>query len=329
MNGKITFIPVASGKGGVGKSIFSANLSIALAKLGFKTVAVDLDLGGSNLHTYLGMANKYSGIGDYLKSKECNFEELLIDTRVENLRFLPGDGRTPFMANIPFDQRLQLIHKLQNIDAKYVILDLGAGSSFNTLNFFGLAHRGIIVTTFETPSIMNFFMFLRNFIFRVISSVVRHDKRIFNFIVDDFRQTMADDPLTAQMIIKKIEDRNPQLAAKVKKVCKYFRPRIIFNMGEHPQDLKLINKINNTIKQSLSMEAEYFGFVFYDDNVRLSCRQKQVLMLNYPDSIATMCIKDIARRTSKYWEKNIDKSAIRLIEDTKKKYTLWFGTNFD
>ena len=41
-----TIIPIASGKGGVGKSIFSANLAIALARLGHPTVAVDLDLGG-------------------------------------------------------------------------------------------------------------------------------------------------------------------------------------------------------------------------------------------------------------------------------------------
>ena len=47
-------IPVASGKGGVGKSLLSANLAIALGQAGKKVVLADLDLGASNLHLVIG-----------------------------------------------------------------------------------------------------------------------------------------------------------------------------------------------------------------------------------------------------------------------------------
>ena len=50
-----TIIPIASGKGGVGKSFVAANLSIALAELGNQVIVADLDFGGSNLHTCLGI----------------------------------------------------------------------------------------------------------------------------------------------------------------------------------------------------------------------------------------------------------------------------------
>jgi len=59
-------IPVASGKGGVGKSVIAANMSLALAQSGKSTVAMDLDLGGSNLHTLLGIKNTQAGIGNFL-----------------------------------------------------------------------------------------------------------------------------------------------------------------------------------------------------------------------------------------------------------------------
>ena len=59
-------IPVAGGKGGVGKSILAANLAMALAQAGHETIAVDLDLGGSNLHSYLGISNTFAGVGDFL-----------------------------------------------------------------------------------------------------------------------------------------------------------------------------------------------------------------------------------------------------------------------
>ena len=62
-------IPVASGKGGVGKSFLTANLGFALGEMGHRTVAVDMDLGGSNLHAFLGLSNRFPGIGDFLKAR--------------------------------------------------------------------------------------------------------------------------------------------------------------------------------------------------------------------------------------------------------------------
>jgi flagellar biosynthesis protein FlhG len=54
-------IPVASGKGGVGKTFVSANLAIALAELGYRVITVDLDFGGANLHSFLGLSNCHPG----------------------------------------------------------------------------------------------------------------------------------------------------------------------------------------------------------------------------------------------------------------------------
>ena len=59
-------IPIASGKGGVGKSLVSANLAIALAQSGKRVVLVDLDLGASNLHLVLGNQSPKAGLGTFL-----------------------------------------------------------------------------------------------------------------------------------------------------------------------------------------------------------------------------------------------------------------------
>ena len=47
---------IGGGKGGVGKSLVTANLSICLSLMGYKVIAIDLDLGGANLHTCLGVS---------------------------------------------------------------------------------------------------------------------------------------------------------------------------------------------------------------------------------------------------------------------------------
>ncbi|MCG8477653.1 MAG: P-loop NTPase, partial [Spirochaetales bacterium] len=78
-------IPIASGKGGVGKSILAANLGIALAQQQKTVVLVDLDLGGSNLHTILGIRNRHAGIGHFIYRQAASLEELVVEMQQERL----------------------------------------------------------------------------------------------------------------------------------------------------------------------------------------------------------------------------------------------------
>jgi septum site-determining protein MinD len=53
-----TVITVTSGKGGVGKTTTTANLSVALAQLGKRVVAIDADIGLRNLDLVMGLENR-------------------------------------------------------------------------------------------------------------------------------------------------------------------------------------------------------------------------------------------------------------------------------
>lgn len=320
---KTTIIPIASGKGGVGKSFLTANLSIAIAKLGYSTAVVDLDLGGSNLYTYLGMPNKHPGIGDYLKGKKVRFSDLLVRTETLNLKYIPGDGRTPFMADISYAQRQILLRELKQIPARYVLLDLGSGSTFNTLNFYGIAHKGIIVTTSEVPSIMNFLAFLRNFMFYIILKTASHNKEVLKILIKAFRQPIKSKPLNVKSLLNKISDIDSNLAIKAHDLCRNYRPRIIVNMGDSFDELKVLRRIDDVLKTRLSIEADYFGFIYYDDVVRRSVQNSKILFSHYPECIASKSIKHVARRITKIWDQPVENSMVRLFEDTKRKHALW------
>jgi len=320
---KTTIIPIASGKGGVGKSFLTANLSIAIAQLGYSTAVVDLDLGGSNLYTYLGIPNKYPSIGDYLKGKKVRFSDLLVRTKTSNLKYIPGDGRTPFMANIPYAQRQILLEELKRIPARYVLLDLGSGSTFNTLNFYGIAHKGIIVTTSEVPSIMNSLAFLRNFMFYIILKAVSHNKEALKMLTTAFRQPIKSEPLRVKSLLHKISDVDRNLAIKAHDLCRNYRPRIIINMGDSFDELKVLRKIDEVLKTRLSIEADYFGFIYYDDVVRRSVQNSKILFSHYPQCLASKSIKHIAGRITRIWDQPVENSMVRLFEDTKRKHALW------
>jgi len=161
-------LPVASGKGGVGKSILVANIGAWLASYGNTVILIDLDLGGANLHTFLGVKNRHSGIGGYVYKKEDKLESLLVNTHMEGLYLIPGDSLLPGTANLPFFRKQKIIREINNLTADYIILDLSAGSSFNTADFFLLSPSGIIVTTLEITSVLNACGFLKTVLYRLI-----------------------------------------------------------------------------------------------------------------------------------------------------------------
>ncbi|HIJ80051.1 MAG: P-loop NTPase [Desulfobulbaceae bacterium] len=293
---KPTIIPVASGKGGVGKSVFAASLAIALARQGQATIALDLDLGGSNLHTYLGLPNTNPGIGDFLKRRLNNFQQLIVPTTIPNLQFLPGDGKTPFMANIPTKQRYLLLDEIMALPARYVIVDLGAGTSINTMNFFGLANNGIMVTTLDTPAMMNALVFLRNFMFANIVSQTKENPAIQKMVLDIYRHPTDRQNLTAQMVYDKIREQQPTLARTIETRCNRFKPRFVFNMGDHPDELKVAGRIEATIRKSLSLNAETLGFIYFDDAVRKAVRKNEIFLPNNPTSSYARCLQNIVSR---------------------------------
>lgn len=317
-------IPIASGKGGVGKSVLTANLAIALAQAGHSTVAIDLDLGGSNLYSLLELENVHPGIADYLNIKKSGpLSDYLVQTGFRNLQFLAGDSRMAFMANIPHLQKVKLLKEIKAIEADYILLDLGAGTTFNTLDFFGLSHHGLIVTTFEKPSVLNTLSFIKNFMFRFILAEAKSDKAAVALLNKAYKASTVAQPLFVSHIIELLANKNQTLAAAIEKKCSVFHPRLIFNKGNTPDDLDILSHIDKAIKSTLSLEASYFGFVFSDTSVERSIRANRALMAHSPDGLAAKSISSIAQRIIKHGENFIPNSFHLLREDTEAKHDHW------
>ena len=320
MESRATIIPVAAGKGGVGKSFLTANLGIALAQRGHQTIVVDMDLGGSNLHSFLGLPNRYPGIGDYLQAKIGSLESFQVATGVDNLTFLPGDGKTPFMANIQFAQKVKLISYIRKLSAKFILLDLGAGSSFNTLDFFSISEKGIVITTPDPPAIMNMLVFLKNFLLRSVSRSFSNDHSLINFLRELYKRPMEDQMSSIKTLIDEIAEEDPNAASAITDLCNNCRPRIIFNFGEHPDELGVTAQIDKRLSDVLCLAADYFGFIYYDPAVRQSVREQVPMLLQWPEGEATKSIHQIARRIEKYWDATVEDSAARLEKHVRDTY---------
>jgi flagellar biosynthesis protein FlhG len=317
---KPTIIPVAGGKGGIGKSFLSANLAIALAQKGYDTIAVDLDLGASSLFAFFGLTNRFPGIGDFVRAKRCELSELLVPTDVPKLRFLPGDGRSPFMANIAHAQKKKILRSLQLLQADYLVLDLGSGSTYNTLDFFSLGQTGIVMTTPEHPSMLKMLTFLKNLLLRKIENAIGTNVLVKSILSDAYDQPMEAQIQSLFQLEEKLAQEDPELAAAVEDIRRGFRPRIIFNMGTTPEDLSLMKHLDRSIETVLGIAADYFGFLYSDSNIRGTLQAKRPYLLENPDSITSQEIKKIAERICKYWFHSIPGSSELILARARKIY---------
>ena len=320
MKTRAFIIPVASGKGGVGKTFFAANLAMAMAKMGYATVAIDMDLGGSNLHSFLGLPNRFPGIGDFLKAGTKELESFLVPTDIPHLKFLSGDGRTPFLANISYAQKVRLISDIKKLPVDYIFLDLGAGTSFNTLDFFRISSQGFVVMTPDYPSIMSMMAFLKNFFLRAIERTFAKSHEICSLVHEFNTQSISDKRRNIDELQSDIASVDPEAGDRVTELCRQYRPRVIFNMGEHPDEIRVSEHISKNLKNTLSCEIDYFGFVFEDHCVRQSVKKRIAFLPNFQDSIAAKSIERVAERVVKFWDTPVENSSTHLLNRIWKVY---------
>lgn len=286
-------IPVASGKGGVGKSLVSANLAIALGKAGKNVVLADLDIGASNLHLSLGQNVAKVGFGSFLNGTS-KFEDIIIDTGFRNVRFIAGDSEIPGLTAIQYAKRMSLIRKLQNIQADYLILDLGAGTHLPILDMFLLSPQGILVTAPTVTATLNAYLFIKNAVFRLLYNSFPKKSVGYKFL-ESLKGKQAE---VAQMHIpeivrnlSKIDYQNTEVFVNYMKM---FRPRLIMNMIEDPKSADRAYKIRQSCQEYLNLDLDYLGVIFRDPMQDVALSSRLPITLYKPQSILSQSMFRIA-----------------------------------
>lgn len=155
----LRFVTVTSGKGGVGKSTISANLSYALSQYGYKVAIFDADIGLANLDIIFNIQPK-KNILDVLKG-EVGFEEILIQIN-KNLILIPGESGEEILNFKDQDLIDKFLKGIENFkDFDFLIIDTGAGIGENVRSFVDAATDTIVVTVPDPSAIMDAYAMIK------------------------------------------------------------------------------------------------------------------------------------------------------------------------
>ncbi len=274
---------VGGGKGGVGKSLIASSLAISLSRLHQKVVAVDLDLGGANLHTTLGVDLPQQSLSDFLGKRVSQIEDCVIPTGIPNLSVISGAQDSISVMHMGPEQKIRLMESLRKLDADYVLFDLGAGTSAHTIDFFLAADVGMLSVLPEPTSIENAYRFIKSAYYRKLRSCpqLAHVAHLIDAAMDGKNDLGIRTPSD---LFREVNAASPEAGLRMKEQIARFAPRLILNQVRTQTDIDVGFSIKNVCKRYFGIDLDYLGYLDYDTSVWQAVRRKRPFMVEFPNS---------------------------------------------
>lgn len=224
----VKVIAITGGKGGVGKTNISVNLSVALSQQGFKVMLLDADLGLANVDVMLGLPSKKNL--SHVLTGECDLKDIVIEGPY-GLQIIPAASGTQNMSELSSLEHAGIIQAFSDIghDLDYLIIDTAAGITDMVVSFTRAAQDVLTVVCDEPTSITDAYALMK---------VLNKDHSVVRFHV------------LANMVRTSQEGR--ELFAKLNGVCSRFLDVTLDYMGSVPFDENVRNSVK---KQKPLIEA--------------------------------------------------------------------------
>jgi len=301
-------IAVGGGKGGVGKSIVSANLAATIAQYGYRVLVVDLDLGCSNLHSHFGVAMPKKNLADFVLTQRMGFRDLMMPASIPGVAFVAGgkeESWSEYMEQSS-DHLLSLWQALvaskQQSKVDVVLLDLGAGTHRHTMDFFSVANLGLITVLPEPTSIENAYVFFKMALWNLIENLGRrmHQPEAAKDIKAALSSMVGSSLANGyQSCFKELQLSYPQFIQDLLRTMQARCLGILVNQARDQTDIDLGISMEHVCQKYFGFPAKSIGYLNYDEAVLKSLKNRRLLVSEFPHSMVAKRLSVAAAQSLK------------------------------
>ena len=280
-------IAVAGGKGGVGKTIFASMLGMCLAGFERRTVLVDLDFSGANLHGFLDLPDKTKSLNSFFSGRNTTLSEVLQRTPFENLDAITLQSDLMRSLDIKSWQKRKLFHELKKLKADYIIYDLGNASTLFGLDAFLLADYSTILTSSDMFSVLNTYSFIRSALLQGVRRFL-YDSPAALIALNECG-LLVDSKLVKplHMFLKQIPMDNQIRLDAIQKFLRQFSPKVVLNFVQEAESFSDFLLLGPLVKDMLNIQLDYWGYLRYDPSVHTATREQRPDRLLLSDAPAS------------------------------------------
>ena len=270
---------IGGGKGGTGKSFVTSAMGTYIAGKGKRVILIDIDIGGANLHSFLGISRPRKSLTDFFEAG-ASLNKLAVKTGINNMSLITGDIHSLASDNIKFTQKLKLFRHIMKLNKHYVIIDLGGGSHNNTIDTFLMADKKIVILEPEITSVENMYHFIKNALFRKLRMSLREYG--FKDIVEQMWERREEYNIKSlRELMDCIRDNFSYVGDIIDRELSDFKLYLILNKIRSSDDILIGSSMKSIFMKYLGVDTKFAGFVEYDDSVWRSIRERRPFMLNY------------------------------------------------
>ncbi len=273
----------ASGKGGVGKTAITASMAIELGALGKKVIIVDADLGGPDLHEWVGVSRPPITLNTFFQYKGVKLQQLLVETPYPNVQLIGGEIANIAHSNPNFFSRSKFHRHLHQLEADFVLVDMSPGVSYQTIDLFLACDNGIIVTIPDPTSFMDAFNFIRVSIIRKLLKALEFCEfstaKIKEFEHWDWQKYEN----SLYSVFEKIQNYDPRAASFFMATIQSFKPKMVTNMVYSEEEASEAAAFKEKIKKLLMIDINYLGYIDFSNQLRKLTKDMRPFGLSTPD----------------------------------------------
>ena len=285
---------IGGGKGGSGKSFIAVSLGVLLAKQGKRVVLLDLDLGASNLHTILGQKVPQKGLDGFIDKTVNKLEEVAQTTTIPNLYLISSTRCSLEIANLFYAQKLKLINAIKNLPFDYVLLDLGPGTHFNTLDFFLIAPEGLFVATPEPTAIENTFIFMKSVYLRKLKLALKR-ANMWYMCQEEIKKLSRGTLKSPLELIDILVRKDPEKGKIFKDLLRGLKFRLILNKFRGQINENLGEQLVEVCNRHLYPGFDFLGNISYDSRVYESIIARNIFIRKYPYTKTVSDLQNMVR----------------------------------
>jgi len=285
---------VGGGKGGVGKSLVAVNVACALAMGGKEVVLVDADLAGANVHTLFGIRRPPMTLNEFVGKAVGTIEDVLVRTRIPSLRLVCGATDFLDLANPGHARKQRILRAVSRLPADYIVVDIGAGATFNNIDFFNMADVGVLVTTTEPTAILSGYEFLKMAVRRKILCTCG---------TPDLKEPLAallsgngsERARKVGEVVESMMEIAPGASERISSLVDGMNLGLVVNGADAPEGEKVHRTLSDIAGQYLRVALPLLGCIPRSGEIERSVREMTPVVASCP-SAASDSLREIARR---------------------------------